>query len=400
MSFGQNPTEKKALSPGRLLVVDDNENNRDILSRRLKRRGYQVELAENGREALDSIEAEVFDLVLLDIMMPGINGIEVLTTARKRWNPHVLPIIMVTANAQSEDVVEALKLGANDYVTKPIDMAVLQARVETHLGLKRATQELDAAYRRMKIDLNAAAAVQQKLLPASLPDMPWIHIDWRYVPCDEVGGDILNVIPLDEKRIGVYVLDVSGHGVQAALLSSALSHVLSLEGGVLRARRAGQPGWRVTPPAEVAQQLNERFPMDDQTMQYFTLLYGVLDEEDRSFNFICAGHPGPVCFLSGNLPEVVQPKGYPIGVHEDPECVEKKLQLRPGDRIYLYTDGAIEAMNSCQQEFDSSRLMECLQQVKTLDLHPGLDEVLQVLGQWTDHREGQDDISFLAFELK
>lgn len=395
--------EKNAVpSPSKvakLLVVDDNENNRDMLSRRLRRRGYEVVLAEDGQQALDLIEVESFDLVLLDIMMPGVNGTEVLQTVRETRDAYSLPIIMVTANAQSEDVVGSLKLGANDYVTKPIDFPVLHARLKTHLGLKQATEDLDDAYQRMKIDLAAAAAVQRTLLPSTLPSTPGADIEWRYVPCDELAGDILNIIRLDEQHLGVYVLDVSGHGVQAALLSSALSHVLSPNGAVVRERAPDTGEWIVTPPAEVARRLNVRFPMNDSTLQYFTMIYGVLNLEEMAFKFICAGHPGPVCLLSGSDPETVQPKGYPIGIHKDPECVERTLQLQSGDRFYLFTDGVIEAMDASYEEFAYPRLLECLQRVRPLDLRSGLDDTIQTLEQWVGSTF-QDDITILGLEVK
>ncbi len=127
---------------GRLLVVDDNEMNRDLLSRRLSARGYTVALARDGTEALERIDAEPFDLVLLDVMMPGLSGFDVLKIVRGKHTRGDLPIIMVTAKDQSEDIVHALRLGANDYVTKPIDFAVALARTDAHLSLKRATHEI------------------------------------------------------------------------------------------------------------------------------------------------------------------------------------------------------------------------------------------------------------------
>lgn len=127
---------------GSILVVDDNEMNRDMLARRLQRRGYHIAVAEDGQQALQMIAAQSFDLVLLDIMMPGISGLEVLRLLRERFSVTELPVIMATAKDQSEDIVTALKLGANDYVTKPLDFPVLLARTQTQLSLKRATQEI------------------------------------------------------------------------------------------------------------------------------------------------------------------------------------------------------------------------------------------------------------------
>jgi adenylate cyclase len=136
---------------GRLLVVDDNEMNRDLLSRRLSARGYAVLLAKDGTEALEMIDAEPFDLVLLDVMMPGLSGFDVLKIVRGKHSRGELPIIMVTAKDQSEDIVQALRLGANDYVTKPIDFAVALARTDAHLSLKRATQEIRRLARGLEI---------------------------------------------------------------------------------------------------------------------------------------------------------------------------------------------------------------------------------------------------------
>lgn len=136
------PVAGDARGTGRILVVDDNPANRDMLSRRLALRGYDVACAEDGVDALARLEAERFDLVLLDVMMPGISGVEVLRRVRERLGPADLPVIMATARDHSGDVVEALAAGANDYVTKPLDFPVVQARVQTQLGLKRAKDEI------------------------------------------------------------------------------------------------------------------------------------------------------------------------------------------------------------------------------------------------------------------
>jgi adenylate cyclase len=126
-----------------ILVVDDNELNRDMLSRRLAARGYRVSTAADGYVALDKVKNESFDALLLDVMMPGISGIEVLQTLRKTWAAPDLPVIMATARDNSEDIVEALRFGANDYVTKPLDFPVVLARLSTQLTLKKAKARAD-----------------------------------------------------------------------------------------------------------------------------------------------------------------------------------------------------------------------------------------------------------------
>ncbi len=266
---------------GSLLVVDDDEMNRVMLSRLLTRGGYAVTEASDGAAALELVEKHSFDLVLLDILMPGIDGLQVLENLRRTRSVAELPIIMATAEDSSSDVVRALKLGANDYVTKPLDFSVVLARVQTQLSLKRAKDELEATNARMKRDLEAAAKVQRALMPSSLPEVREFRFVWNFVPCDELGGDILDVFQLDEDRIGLYLLDVSGHGVRAALLSVTLNRLLAqMAERSLQFEEAGgsQREAQLLSPAEVAAQLNTRFQMDDSpgAVQYFTFVYGIL----------------------------------------------------------------------------------------------------------------------------
>ena len=138
------------VSQGSLLVVDDDAMNRDMLSRRLARHGYTVAVAEDGEQALKMIEGQTFDLVLLDIMMPGVSGLQVLEILRQRHSMADLPVIMATAKDESSDIVEALKLGANDYVTKPLDFPVVLARTESQLALKQAREEIQRLAARLE----------------------------------------------------------------------------------------------------------------------------------------------------------------------------------------------------------------------------------------------------------
>src|SRR4051794_15126034 len=207
--------------PPCLLVVDDDDMNRDMISRRLERKGYLVVGSSDGRSALAMLAEQRFDLVLLDVMMPGLSGLEVLKIVRERHAATELPVIMATARDQSEDIVEALALGANDYVTKPLDFPVVLARIATQILLKRAVEEgvrlkqdlaeqnqaleetnarLTRVNRRMERDLRTAARIQASLLPHRIPKDPRARFVWHFEPCDELAGDGLNVLVLDETR--------------------------------------------------------------------------------------------------------------------------------------------------------------------------------------------------------
>jgi sigma-B regulation protein RsbU (phosphoserine phosphatase) len=354
-------------------LVDDEQMNRAMLALHLARQGFKITAAEGGTEALQWIDEHPFDLVLLDVVMPGLSGLDVLGRIRQHHSMTDLPIIMATAKDQSADIVEALRLGANDYVTKPFDYPVVLARVKTQLALKRSVDqihrlersleqrnlELEAANRRMKRDLQAAMKIQEALLPEKLPDHPGAHFAWRFKPCTELAGDLLNVLPLDDKHVSLYVLDVVGHGVAAALLSVTVSWVLSrLPSASVVLEKAGCDSLAsgVTSPATVAAQLNRNFPWDPRTEQYFTLLYGILNLDTGMFHFTSAGHPGPVYLAHDEEPRILDVQGPPIGLGAD-SFEEYAVALQPGDRLYLYSDGVPDAMNEANKRFTKKELL-------------------------------------------
>jgi sigma-B regulation protein RsbU (phosphoserine phosphatase) len=378
---------------GSLLIVDDNAQSRRELRRHLTPHGLSITEAANGTEALELLQHSAFDLVLLDIQMrPGPSGLEVLAALRRKHTATDLPVIMATATDESATVVQALEGGANDYVTKPFDFPVVLARVRTQLALKAAVDALEAANRQMKRDLDAAARVQKALLPRSRPRVSGADFAWVFRPCVELAGDLLNVLALDERRVCLYVLDVVGHGVKAALLAVMVSRVL--------ARLLTQPsnGGRLPAPAEVAAHLNREFPWDEQTQQFFTLLYGVLDLGTGTFCFVSAGHPGPLFLPRDAEPQALHTAGVPVGLGDD-GYEERCLSLRQGDRLYLYSDGAYEVMNEANKIFGEERLRRTLTEVRDTPLQVGLDRLKRTLEEWCAPADPHDDISLLALEI-
>ena len=392
---------------GNLLVVDDNEMNRDMLSRRLARKGHTVDVAEDGHRALAMIGESDYDVVLLDIMMPGIDGYETLERIRSDRDSGDLPVIMATAKDQSEDVVAALKLGANDYVTKPFDFPVVLARVQTQLQLKSSREALARAHGRMKKDLEAAARIQAAFLPttAVVEASDGLRCAWRYVPCDELAGDTLGIVPLDEKRVGVYVVDVSGHGVPSALLSVSLSRLLSVEpaSSVLWTTDAGETEPRIATPLEVMNELYRRFPYDMQTGQYFTMVYAVVDLENRRLSYASAGHEPMIIIGPNRDPEYGSSTGQPIALV--PAMImkstyeERTVEIGPGDRIYLYSDGIPEAHEAQGDQFGNDRLTAKLVELLGSDLDEGLPVVLEAVRAWQGGSHFDDDVTIVGVEI-
>jgi phosphoserine phosphatase RsbU/P len=397
------PKGESATEEGLLLVADDNEMNRDMLARRLSRRGFTVVTAVDGQEALDKIAEQSFDIIVLDIMMPRIDGMEVLGRVRETTPAADLPIIMATAKSESLDVVRALELGANDYVTKPLDFQVVLARVQTQLSLKRARQELKSAHARMKADLEAAARVQQALLPVNLPDIPGATCAWRYRACDELAGDAMNIFLVDDRHLCLYVLDVCGHGVPASLLSVSVTRSLTMHAdrsSLVRVPCEDGAGFSVTGPAEVARRLSVIYPMTAGSPNlYFTLCYGILDVQTSRFRFVSAGHPGPVLVRrDGTASSIIVP-ALPIGIWQNAEYEETTIDLLPGDRLYLYSDGLTEVTNPSGEEFGENRMRAVVTQKRELSLDESLDALIGSITSWHGSDRFSDDLSIVALEI-
>jgi serine phosphatase RsbU (regulator of sigma subunit) len=394
-----------------LLIVDDEEMNREGLARRLQRHGYQVQGAGSGREAIELLGRCCFDLVLLDIMMPGMNGLEVLKFLRRLDSPLDLPIIMVTARGESADVVEALELGANDYLTKPLDFPVVLARIRTQLALRQAVRQvtelerkLDARNRELEVtaanlaetnerltrDLEAAARIRQAFLPALQPEFSGARLAWAFQPCRQLTGDYFNVFPLDDRHLGLCMLDVNGNGVAAALLSVTASHVL--------ARLAGGAG-AVVPPTEVAARLSEQFSRQALTEQLITLLYGVLGLDSGEFRFVSAGHPGPIHLPQSGAAAPVEAAGLPIGVGNG-EYRERAVTLQVGDRLVLHSDGVKAVRNGDGEHFGMRRLLAILEETRQAPLSASLAALLSGVEQWRGDTPQHDDISILMVERR
>ena len=403
---------------GVVLVVDDDANNRDLLSRRLKRLGYVADVAADGREALDSIAARTYDLILLDVMMPGLDGFEVLRRLRETHATTDLPVIMATAKDNSEDVVHALGLGANDYVTKPLDFQVVAARIALQVALKRSVEQvrglekkladrnrdLEAANNRMSRDLRAAARIQEAFLPQVSPEVADLTFAWAFRPCDELAGDGLNAIQLDENSAAIYVLDVSGHGVASSLLSVSLSRLLSPPGDPASLLIRGGDGPDQSDPigpGEVAGRLNRLFPFELNTEQYSTLAFGIVDVGSREFRYTLAGHPGPIYLPVAGPPRVLEGRGCPIGLADaDRPFAEWAISLDPGDRIYLYSDGIPEATNERNEPYGIDRFLRLIERGRHDPLCGSINELVAKVETWSGPAGVRDDVSIVAVEFR
>jgi len=255
---------------------------------------------------------------------------------------------------------------------------------------REAENSLRAINDQLKRDLQAAAQVQQAQLPKILPEVDGFKFGWRYRPCQELAGDTLNILQLDATHVAVYVLDVCGHGVRAALHSFALSQDL----------RPRQGGPALNLPEQVFARLNVKYPMEIETGMFFTILYGVLDTATGQFNYAAAGHPGPALMKKGQPPRIIETHSYPIGVSEDAEYTSETIQLEAGDRLILYTDGVVEALSSRDIPFGEERFVKTLKRNQTKSIDGCLDAVMKSMENWACHVNLRDDLSLIGIEAQ
>lgn len=273
---------------------------------------------------------------------------------------------------------------------------------ETEKALRLAKQELEVANRHMADDLRAAARVQRALLPQSLPDVPEMDFAWVFRPCTQLAGDGLNVLALDDKRFGIYVLDVSGHGAPAALLSVTLARLFSPIPGqsvLFASDPNSSSGFRVATPAEVAAELNQQFPKRIDTRQYFTLFYGIFDAAARELVYVSAGHPPGVFVPRQGTPRELPVRCLPVGLVRNPKYEEGRMSLSPGDRLYIYTDGVTEAKDGEERQFGAHRLRDAIEESRSLSIQASIDAIETTAERWANSNL-DDDLSILAFEVR
>jgi len=364
--------------------------------------------------------------------MPRMDGVELCRKLRAAELSHYIYVILITGNNKTDDLVIAMEAGADDFLTKPVQARELKVRIEAgrrilsmenalterNLELECANQTLEACQQRINRDLEAAAKIQQDLLPKSVPPYFPVELAWDLFPAEELAGDIFNFYPLDEHHLGFYLVDVSGHGIPAAMLSVHLAKTLSAEprpdSMVLlpallspsSARHSSSNPFSKSyrDPKDVAARLNKHFQVDEINSLYCTMIYGVLDTRNGAGTLCQAGHPHPlICRHDGSI-QYLGSGGFPIGLVPDADYDQFDFQLNPGDRLLLYSDGISECFNPEQEAFGTHRLAECLTDCRSSSLQQACNQIKSRLVNW--HHPNQagagfsDDASFLAIELQ
>ena len=394
----------------KILIAEDDQISRRILAILVEQQGHQVVLASDGAEAWTRFQQGDIRLVITDWMMPNLDGLGFLRRIRAHPGSYTY-VILLTARSEREDIDKSIAAGVDDHLIKPVVKDELRARllvaqrvVALHEELAQRSELLATANRRMELDLKAAMKAQRQLLPNPLPTVPGLDLAWRLIPCDELAGDTLNVVRLDEGHLGFYLLDVSGHGVSAALMAVQVSRFLSPQmgyGSLLKRPQAGPQRYRLGSPDEVARELALLFhaPMG---LQFFTMTYGIYDLEEHTIEMVCCAHPPPIMLRADGTVEIPELTGHPIGLFAPDEVNFStwRTRLNPGDRLILYSDGVTETTDVAHEIIGTHGLLNLLEQQRGVGLDACLNGVLDSLTHTRAGRPVADDVSLLGLERR
>ncbi len=392
----------------RILIADDDADMRRLLLHTLKRWGYEVVPASDGAQAWEILQREPISFVITDWIMPNLDGLGLCRRIREGRFARYIYIILLTAKNSKDELIKGMEAGADDFLIKPFNAGELKVRiragervVKLEHNLEEQNRKLQEAYSRIREDLDAAVMMQQSLLPSHALVVPGFRFEWLFVPCHFVAGDIFNVFLLNEHRVGFYILDVSGHGIPAAMLSVTLSKLLSpavSQGSPLMHFIPDPPHYDIATPAEAVHTLNQLFQSEDDTMQYFTMIYGTVEIRNARLRLTQAGHPSPIYQSKQAKAELLGTGGFPVGMLPDVPYREEELHLHPGDRLFFYSDGISECIGKNGERFSVDRLMAFLEEWRHRPLRDVMTNIKQEIERWKGGDEFEDDITMLALE--
>jgi sigma-B regulation protein RsbU (phosphoserine phosphatase) len=380
------PEEKKLV-----LVVDDAPANLQVVNSILKD-DFKIRVATSGAKALELVKVKPYpDLILLDVMMPELDGYEVCGILKASPETKDIPVIFLTGKTEADDETKGFQVGAVDYIHKPFSPSVVKARVHTHLVLREAREQLARQLLTINNELEMAREIQLSILPHEIPKIRGLEIAARYLPMNSVAGDFYDFILVDEKRIGILIADVSGHGLPAALIASMLKVALSAQSA------------HACDPARVLNGLNHSL-CGKFKYHFVTAAYVFVDMEKQTMSYAAAGHPPLLLWqtATASASEVVQ-NGLLLGMFPQETYSAVKIAVQPGDKAILYTDGILETSSPSDEDFGIELFKGFLESKHQLKADAFADLLLDELAGWSKHAKGfhqEDDITLLAIDFQ
>lgn len=390
--------------PRQVLVVDDSGAQRRVLALALLRQGYQVAEADTAEAALALCRQRAFDFILSDWVMPGLSGPDFCRRFRQLPQDSYGYFILLTSKSEKGAVARGLDLGADDYLTKPVDTEELLARLragERILGMQREVMEknrligrtlaeLQALYDGLDRDLIEARRLQQTMLRERYRDFGRGAASILFQPSGHVGGDLAGFFTARPGRLVLYSIDVSGHGLASAMMTARLAGHLS--GAV--------PGFATGPPERVAARFNRMMLEEMQVEQYFTMVYAEVDLDSGQVQLVQAGHPHPVILRAAGGVERIGSGGLPIGLLPAARFERVEARLAAGDRLFLLSDGVTECAAADGRQLGLAGLADVLRRNAGLEDRALLAALVQALQAHAGAQSFADDVSGVLFRYR
>jgi len=369
----------------KILVIDDDSVIRLLIKKALQNQGHEVFLATNGQEGIEQAQRLQPAMIICDWIMPIVDGLEVCRQVRANLSLSTTFFILLTARGGVADRIQGLDTGADDFLSKPINIGELQARVRAGLRLQQLSQDLQSQKQLLEAELAEAATYMRSLLPKPLKGC--VSIDARFIPSRQLGGDCFDYFWLDPDYLVMYLLDVSGHGLGAALPSSLILNILRLQ---------SLPDVNFYQPHDVLRALNESFQMSQQNDKYFTIWYGVYNQTKRQLTYASAGHPPAILRsqTSEGLIEVDRLKtpNLPIGMLTEATFVSDRQTIPKNSTLYIFSDGVYDISQPDHQSWGLNEFTDTLVELETTI---NLDEILTTIQRMSGIETYDDDLSLL-----
>ncbi len=375
------------------MVVDDNEVNRDLLARRLQREGHRVALAVDGSDALAKLAVDDFDLVLLDIMMPGLTGYEVLERLKADEALRCIPVILISALDDTDNMVKGISLGADDFLPKPFNPHILRARVNASLARKRLHDNQQRYARSLEREMDIARDIQAGFLPDRLPEVAGWDMAACFLPARRVGGDFYDAFPLHGGlRIGMVVADVCDKGVGAALF-------MALVRSLIRAF-AERARFLDDDAAEQLRQLVDHVNgyiarTHGSANMFATLFFAILDPASGALIYINGGHEPPIISGKAGARTRLGATGPAVGMLAELRFRVERQSIEHGETLVIYTDGVTDARNRAASPFTEERLLALLSTAGA-SAAESIASIEAAVFRHTDGATQFDDITVLA----
>jgi phosphoserine phosphatase RsbU/P len=333
-----------------ILIIDDDPVTKLMLRRILEQQGYTVDTAQDGQEGIQKAAAMQPALIICDWLMPITDGLEVCRFVKSSAKLCTTFFVLLTSRVDLEDRIEGLNAGADEFLAKPIDMNELKARVRAGLRLHQLNQDLQAQKQVLETELSEAASYVRSILPAPM-ETP-LQIESLFLPSSQLGGDCFDYFWLNPETLVIYLLDVSGHGLGAALPSVSILNLL---------RSQSLSGVNYDEPAEVLAALNRGFQMSQHGDKYFTMWYGVYHRPTQTLKFSSAGHPPALLWSGSNQGQALKTQGFPIGLFPDEQYESAACEISLHSTLYLFSDGVYEVHQPDGEIWGLSSLQSLLQ---------------------------------------